>query len=112
MNLVVNALHACGEGGHVTLRSGATSAPRPGTDGPAVQWRTLAIIDDGAGMTDEVKAAIFEPFFTTRAPGEGTGLGVPIVASILEDHGGFLTIESAVGRGSTFTIHLPVAASE
>lgn len=112
MNLVVNALHACGEGGHVTLRSGATSAPRPGTDGPVVQWRTLAIIDDGAGMTDEVKAAIFEPFFTTRAPGEGTGLGVPIVASILEDHGGFLGIESAVGRGSTFTIHLPVAASE
>ncbi|MFZ5440558.1 MAG: sensor histidine kinase [Myxococcota bacterium] len=109
MNLVVNALHACAEGGHVTLRSGATDAPRPGTDGPAVKWSTLAVVDDGVGMTEEVKAAIFEPFFTTRAPGEGTGLGMPIVASILEDHGGFITIDSAVGRGSTFTIHLPVA---
>jgi signal transduction histidine kinase len=107
MNLVVNALHACVEGGRVSLRAGETSAPRPGIDGPSVRWLTLAVRDDGAGMTDAVRAAIFEPFFTTRAAGEGTGLGVPIVASILEDHGGFMTIESAVGRGSTFTIHLP-----
>jgi signal transduction histidine kinase len=112
MNLVVNALHACAEGGRVALRAGATEAPRPGTDAPPLRWLTLAVEDDGAGMSDEVKAAIFEPFFTTRAPGEGTGLGMPIVASILEDHGGFLTVESTLGRGSTLTLHLPEAPGE
>jgi signal transduction histidine kinase len=107
-NLVVNALHACSPGGHVTLSTGTTQAARPGTTTPST-WCTLSVKDDGQGMTPEVRASIFEPFFTTRAAGEGTGLGLPIVASILEDHGGFLTVDTAPGQGSTFTIHLPTA---
>ncbi len=108
MNLVVNGLHACPAGGHVTLTTGQRTATKPGSDG-ARTWCTLAVTDDGVGMTPEVKAAIFEPFFTTKPVGEGTGLGMPIVASILEDHQGFLTVETAPGRGSTLTMHLPGA---
>ncbi len=107
MNLVVNALHACREGGHVTLTTGHAHAPKPNGTTPQ-DWSTVSVADDGSGMTPEVKAAIFEPFFTTRSAGEGTGLGIPIVASILEDHGGFLSVESTLNQGSTFTIHLPV----
>jgi two-component system, NtrC family, sensor kinase len=106
MNVVVNALHACAAGGHVTLSTGHVTAPRPDSNVPQA-WSTLSVSDDGIGMTPEVKASIFEPFFTTRAAGEGTGLGLPIVASILEDHHGFLSVQTAPGKGSTFTLHLP-----
>jgi signal transduction histidine kinase len=106
MNLVANALHACVPGGHVTLSTGHVTATKPETT-QAASWATLSVSDDGQGMTPEVKASIFEPFFTTRAAGEGTGLGLPIVASILDDHHGFLTVETAPGKGSTFTMHLP-----
>ncbi|MFO0600284.1 MAG: HAMP domain-containing sensor histidine kinase [Myxococcaceae bacterium] len=109
-NLVVNAVNACESGGHVTLVTAETSATRPGANTPS-EWCTLSVVDDGVGMTDQVKASIFEPFFTTRPPGEGTGLGMPIVASILEDHGGFLSVQSAPGKGSTMTIHLPIAGA-
>ena len=61
-------------------------------------------------MTPEIKASIFEPFFTTRPAGEGTGLGLPIALSIMEDHGGFLTVDSSQGQGSTFTLHFPEVA--
>lgn len=99
-NVVVNALHACGEGGHVRVSTGVVRARDR-------QWSTVSVTDDGMGMSEDVIARLLEPFFTTKAVGEGTGLGLPITASILEDHGGFLGVESAPGRGSTLTLHLP-----
>ncbi len=99
-NVVVNALHACSTGGHVRVSTGLVTAREK-------QWSTLSVTDDGSGMSEEVRTRLLEPFFTTKAVGEGTGLGLPITASILEDHGGFLGVESAPGRGSTLTLHLP-----
>ena len=58
-------------------------------------------------MTNEVKQRIFEPFFTTKNVGEGTGLGLSIVFGIIETHNGSIHVESAPGKGSTFTVTLP-----
>jgi signal transduction histidine kinase len=108
-NVVVNAVHACKASGHVTVTTGEVEATKPGEQQPR-KWCTVTVRDDGSGMTPEVKASIFEPFFTTKPVNEGTGLGLPIVVSILEDHKGFLTVESEPGKGSTFTLHLEPAA--
>ena len=114
VNLVVNALHACREGGHVILRVEATERRRPGTASSGLmEWfGHLSVTDDGIGITPEVRAELFEPFFTTRPGGEGTGLGLPIVAGILDDHRGFLEVDSVVGEGSTFHIWLPMQQAQ
>jgi len=109
-NLVVNAMHACSPRGHVRFSSGHVTRPKPGEREPRT-WTTLAVVDDGVGIDPQLKQAIFEPFFSTRRSGEGTGLGLPIVSSIVDEHGGFLTLETEPGRGSTFTMHLPGAPS-
>ncbi len=107
VNLAVNALHACSAGGHVTLRVDTVQRARPGA--VAIEgFGHLSVTDDGIGITPEVRVELFEPFFTTRPGGEGTGLGLPIVAGILEDHRGFLEVDSEPGIGSTFHIWLPL----
>jgi signal transduction histidine kinase len=105
-NLVMNAVQACARGGHVVVESGTRDAVRPGEEAPE-RWACLSVKDDGPGMTAEVKARAFEPFFTTKPPGEGTGLGLAVAWGIVEDHGGWIAIDTAPGAGSTFTIHLP-----
>ena len=66
------------------------------------------VVDNGAGIDRNMLDRIFEPFFTTKSDGEGTGLGLPIVMTILEKHNGSIKVESDLGRGTTFTIKLPV----
>ena len=66
-------------------------------------------MDNGVGMPTEVLARVFEPLFTTRKPGEGTGLGLSQVQGFAQQSGGLATIESAVGRGTTVAIYLPMA---
>jgi CheY-like chemotaxis protein len=98
MNLVVNARDAMtGRGrGRVTVRVGAT-------DDHAV----LEVVDTGSGMAPEVVARVFEPYFTTKAVGKGTGLGLATVHGIVQHAGGEITIDSELGRGTTFRVSLP-----
>ena len=94
--LLTNALDACLDGGTITLRT------RAGADGV-----TIHVIDTGQGIDPSVRGRIFDPFFTTKPVGKGMGLGLSIGYSIVQEHGGRIDVESALGRGSHFTVHLP-----
>ena len=72
----------------------------------------MLVSDNGPGMTDEVKSHIFEPFFTTKSEGKGVGLGLAIVFGIIERHHGMIEVESAVGKGTTFTMSVPLKQPE
>jgi signal transduction histidine kinase len=100
LNLVTNAAQAIPTFGQITI------ATR--TDG---QYLAIDVIDNGAGMTEEVRSQVFKPFFTTKQTGEGTGLGLAICEKIVGAHKGTLSVESAVGVGTTFTIRLPIRAA-
>ena len=78
-----------------------------GGERPAGDWIVFEVVDTGAGMTEEVQARIFEPFFTTKSLGEGTGLGLSTVWWLIERSGGAIEIQSEVGVGTTFRVHLP-----
>ena len=104
-NLVVNAIHACSEGGHVEIDCGLREAP----DEPARAF--VRVSDDGHGMDDATMERIFEPFFTTKEVGQGTGLGLSVAHGIVEEHGGLVRVESKPGQGSTFSVFLPMATT-
>jgi two-component system NtrC family sensor kinase len=99
VNLIHNAIQAIaatGKPGLVILR--------------ARRWRegvSLAVADNGPGMSERVAAQVFKPFFTTKPEGQGTGLGLSIAQGIVHEHGGRITLEATEGVGSTFTVYLP-----
>ena len=113
LNLAVNARDAMPEGGAITFRTEnvPASARLPGDGLPPGDAVRLLVSDQGAGMPPEVQERIFEPFFTTKAPGEGTGLGLAIVYGIVGQAGGAISVESAPGRGTTFHLLFPRAAT-
>ncbi|MBR1123122.1 cache domain-containing protein [Bradyrhizobium lablabi] len=102
INLMVNAIHAMPDGGTLTLRS--FDSDRDGSPGIAIE-----VADTGIGMSEDVIEKIFNPFFTTKRR-EGTGLGLSISQTLIERQRGRITAESAIGKGSTFTVWLPEAA--
>jgi hypothetical protein len=107
-NLILNAVDAMPSGG--TLRfEGREALPADGAwDGAGVE---LTVTDTGVGMSEEVRQRLFEPFFTTKGV-RGTGLGLSVVYGILERHRGRITVHSAPGGGTTFTLWLPRAATD
>ena len=98
LNLAVNARDAMTAGGTLTI---ATANVSGGV--------SLVVTDTGIGMSDDVKDRIFEPFFTTKEPGKGTGLGLSTVYGIVNQSGGKISFDSALGRGTSFRITLPAA---
>jgi signal transduction histidine kinase len=106
LNLVLNACDACGAGGQVRL-----SASRVAGDTPEAQGMLeLRVEDDGCGIAPEHLHQVFDPFFTTKKRGQGTGLGLTMVAQIVRNHGGQVEIDSEPGRGTCVTLRWPVAA--
>ena len=113
LNLCVNARDAMPQGGTLRLRAenrrlDETAAQAiPGAIAGA--YLVLEVTDTGTGIPAEILTRIWEPFFTTKGEGKGTGLGLATVRGIAANHGGFITVESEPGRGTTFRIFLPAA---
>jgi PAS domain S-box-containing protein len=112
MNLATNALHAMeGRPGRLNvnlepfLPDAAFIASHP--ELKPVEYARLSVADTGHGMDPETMQHIFEPFFTTKPVGKGTGLGLSVVLGIVQSHGGLITMESQVGRGTTFFLYFP-----
>ncbi len=108
MNLIINSQQAMASGGNLTI----TTSVAETDDAAYVSRRSLVVNfrDTGGGIRSEHLDHIFEPFFTTKTEGKGTGLGLWVSAGIVEDHGGQMKVRSRIGRGTTFTIFLPVEA--
>jgi PAS domain S-box-containing protein len=98
MNLVLNAVQAMKDGGVLTIRTSVV-------EGVCL----IEVRDTGSGIPQAVLPRIFDPFFTTKSEGEGTGLGLSVSLGIVERHGGKILVDSEVGKGTTFTLCLPVS---
>jgi len=111
INLVVNARDAMPSGGVVSIKTANQTVITPTALGtaimPAGDYVRIEVADTGTGMSKEIQSKIFDPFFTTKPVGQGTGLGLATVYGIVKQSGGFITVESEVGKGTRFYIYLP-----
>ncbi|MBM4135905.1 MAG: hypothetical protein FJ241_03645 [Nitrospira sp.] len=99
-NLISNAVDTMSQGGILTIATNEASIRMK-------NYVTVSVSDTGAGIPEEHLRLIFEPFYSTKVTKHETGLGLPIIKKIVEGHGGFIKIDSKVGRGSTFSLFFP-----
>jgi two-component system, cell cycle sensor histidine kinase and response regulator CckA len=111
VNLIVNARDAMPQGGEITIHTRSLKLDKPlhrGQDEiPPGEYIEVEIADTGSGIPKENLSRIFEPFFSTKEVGSGTGLGLSTVYGIMRQTGGFITVESVINKGTTFTIYFP-----
>jgi PAS domain S-box-containing protein len=112
LNLCVNARDAMAEGGALTISAHNVDREQSPLSPEAGDCLRVSVRDTGCGIPSAVLEKIFEPFFTTKEPGKGTGLGLSTVFSIVRELGGQIDVASQIGKGTTFTIHLPARAEE
>jgi PAS domain S-box-containing protein len=113
-NLALNARDAMRGGGRLRIelcrRALKDGEAPPVADMSPGEWAALSVTDSGSGMSPAVRRHLFEPFFSTKG-GRGTGLGLAQVYGIVQEHRGYVDVTSEVGRGTTFTVYLPLAAA-
>jgi PAS domain S-box-containing protein len=109
LNLAVNARDAMPAGGKLSIDTSFVdlSATEPSRAGSPGSWACIRVKDNGAGIAPEHLPHIFEPFFTTKDIGKGTGLGLATTYGIVQQHGGWIEVESQIGRGSEFRVFFP-----
>ncbi len=115
LNIFINAWQAMPDGGDLFIQTenvsltGEYTSMFQAKEGPYVK---VSITDTGVGMDEDTKQRIFEPFFTTKEMDRGTGLGLASAYGIVRNHGGFITVTSEIGKGTTFSIYLPASEKE
>lgn len=110
-NLAVNARDAMPTGGamhfHLSRLTAASKSGLPFPEMAPGDWIILTVADTGTGIPSEIQDQIFEPFFTTKEVGKGTGLGLAQVYGIVQQHGGYIQVQSRLGAGTTFSLYFP-----
>jgi PAS domain S-box-containing protein len=116
LNLCVNARDAMPNGGRLAVGADNVeldeNAARMTPGASARRYVVIRVSDNGTGIPPEIMDKIFDPFFTTKEVGKGTGLGLAMVAGIIKNHGGFLTVKSQPGQGTAFLVHLPATTED
>lgn len=115
LNLAVNARDAMAAGGTLSISAENVSLVEPpvfAAHARAGNYVLITVSDTGMGMLPEVLDRIFEPFYTTKELGKGTGLGLAVVIGVVENHGGFIHVQSKPGEGSQFKVYLPALSSQ
>jgi len=112
LNIIMNGIQAMPSGGRLRVKVGSRHVQPPlRVSGVAGEYQCVTIEDEGVGISADHLPQLFEPFFTTKQVGEGTGLGLPVAYGIVDEHGGWIAVDSVAGRGSCFSILLPPASA-
>ncbi len=112
LNLATNARDAMPRGGTLHLETRRVDVARPPDGALPGSYGCLVVRDTGIGMDERVRARAFEPFFTTKPPGEGSGLGMAMIYGLTQQHGGFLELDSELGKGTTIRAYFPLARDD
>jgi signal transduction histidine kinase len=103
------------QGGEIKIEAGNEeldeAQARNIPNGKPGRFVRISVADTGTGIPEEIRDKIFDPFFTTKELGKGTGLGLATTIRIIQNHGGFLKLDSVVGKGATFSAYLPAAVN-
>lgn len=115
LNLCVNARDAMPKGGIIGIEVKTVASEtliQQFSKAEKCRYISIRVSDTGVGMDESTKSCIFDPFFTTKEKGKGTGLGLSVVYGVIQEHHGFISIDSKVGEGTTFYLYLPVPQEE